>query len=152
MKIQRIAISLIFVLVVITNPASAHFSENSRQGSPAISAEMQPASILGNPEQHQGLSLVLLELVLDSLFITKDKIGFRGGRNLFSYCRNNPAIYTDPFGLRIINRFVQLSLYEQTIMPYTRLDGNPCYPNYWLDIGVENFVWGINQEVIFRPD
>jgi RHS repeat-associated protein len=32
-------------------------------------------------------------------FITKDPIGFRGGLNLYRYANNNPALYTDPFGL-----------------------------------------------------
>lgn len=32
-------------------------------------------------------------------FISKDPIGFNGGNNLYRYADNNPALYTDPFGL-----------------------------------------------------
>ena len=32
-------------------------------------------------------------------FITKDPIGFRGGRNLWVYVNNNPMIFIDPLGL-----------------------------------------------------
>jgi|GEM_PF-1544710 len=62
------------------------------QGLPAISAELRPAQTHGNAELHQGLSLVLLEFMADSL------IGFNGGNNLWGYCGNNPVIYTDPTG------------------------------------------------------
>jgi len=66
--------------------------ENSRQGIPVISAVSQPAQTHGNPELHQGLSLVLLDLMAHSIF------GFDGGLNLFAYANNNPVLNTDPNG------------------------------------------------------
>lgn len=35
-------------------------------------------------------------------FISKDRIGLRGGVNLFAYASNNPSTYGDPFGLSTI--------------------------------------------------
>ncbi|MFZ2955382.1 MAG: RHS repeat-associated core domain-containing protein [Candidatus Ozemobacteraceae bacterium] len=87
------------LLLLIPSWVSAYFSENSRQGFSAISAEMPSASSLGNTEQHKVLSRVLLKLMADSLFISKDPIGFNADSNLYRYCSNNPLSYTDPFGL-----------------------------------------------------
>ncbi|MBU1109711.1 MAG: hypothetical protein KKB51_23725, partial [Candidatus Riflebacteria bacterium] len=58
-----------------------------------------PAFTLENPEQHQGLTCVLLNLVSGGAFISKDPIGFNGGMNLYRYADNNPMIFTDPWGL-----------------------------------------------------
>ncbi|MBI4502414.1 MAG: hypothetical protein HY700_14790 [Gemmatimonadetes bacterium] len=33
------------------------------------------------------------------VFLTEDPIGIAGGANLYQYAGNNPATYTDPFGL-----------------------------------------------------
>ncbi|MSO19016.1 MAG: RHS repeat-associated core domain-containing protein [Acidobacteria bacterium] len=32
-------------------------------------------------------------------FLSKDPIGFAGGNNFYSYVDNNPANFSDPFGL-----------------------------------------------------
>ena len=96
---NKLVLGIFSFLMLMASSVFASMVENSRQGSPAISAEMQPASTLGNPEQHQGLSLVLLELLSDSLFLSKDPIGFKGDRNLWVYAKNNPGNVRDPFGL-----------------------------------------------------
>lgn len=101
--------------MLMASSVFASMVENSRQGSPAISAEMQPASTLGNPEQHQGLSLVLLELLSDSLFLSKDPISFDGGNNLYGYANNNPVRWLDPFGLTWEEAVEQLNLTGVTV-------------------------------------
>lgn len=96
---NKLVLGIFLFLTLMTSGVFASMVENSRQGFPAISAESQPVQDLGNPEHHQGLIRVLLELVSDSLFITSDPIGFLGGQNRYGYVNNNPVIYTDPYGL-----------------------------------------------------
>jgi|GEM_PF-6386726 len=91
-----------FLFALTASGAFAAFSENSRQGLLAISVTSQPAFNLENPEQHQGLTCVLLNLVSVGAFTSKDPIGFNGGNNLYRYADNNPIIYTDPMGRSIV--------------------------------------------------
>ncbi|MFZ2664040.1 MAG: RHS repeat-associated core domain-containing protein, partial [Patescibacteria group bacterium] len=46
-------------------------------------------------------------------FISKDPISFDGGNNLWGYAGNNPIIYTDPFGLKVIFKGGDFALYQQ---------------------------------------
>jgi len=89
---NRTVLGIFFFLLLMSSNVFGSMVENSRQGLPAISAELRPAQTHGNTESHQGLSLVLLEIMADSL------IGFEGGNNLFVYANNNPLLYIDPYG------------------------------------------------------
>ena len=103
-----------FLFVLTASGVFAAMVENSRQGLLAISVTSQPAFTLENPEQHQGLTCVLLNLVSGGAFTSKDPIGFNGGFNLYRYADNNPLRYIDPFGfaacykdvvVRVINHY-----------------------------------------------
>jgi len=99
---NRTVLGIFFFLLLMSSTVFGSMVENSRQGLPAISAELRPAQTHGNTESHQGLSLVLLEIMADSL------IGFEGGNNLFVYANNNPLLSTDPFGEDISDAIVLL--------------------------------------------
>lgn len=43
-------------------------------------------------------------------FISRDPIGFRGGMNLYVYCKDNPVSYVDPFGLWYLDINLNLGL------------------------------------------
>ena len=100
---NRTSTWIFFSLFLLTaSGVFAAFSENSRQGLPAISVTSHPPFSLENSEQHQGLSRVLLELMSVGAFISKDPIRFRGGHNLWKYADNNPMRWVDPWGLFLL--------------------------------------------------
>lgn len=87
-----------FLFLLTASGVFAAFSENSHQGSLAISITSQPGSTENAAESHQGLTCIILNPVSVGAFISKDPIGFLGGQNLWRYADNNPIIYTDPTG------------------------------------------------------
>jgi RHS repeat-associated protein len=48
-------------------------------------------------------------------FTQEDPIGFAGGMNLYAYANNNPATYTDPFGLSPCSRLVGIACTVMTL-------------------------------------
>ncbi|MDD2999866.1 MAG: hypothetical protein PHV05_12450 [Candidatus Riflebacteria bacterium] len=91
---NRIITGIFFVsLLLMTSSVFGAMVENSRQGLPAISITSQPGSTDETTEPHQGSGLCLRIFTADSLF------GFNGGNNLYRYADNNPALFTDPWGL-----------------------------------------------------
>ena len=91
---NRITTGIFFLfLMLLSSSVFAAFSENSRQGLPAISVTSQPGSTDETTDSHQGCGLRLRIFTADSLF------GFNGGINLYRYADNNPVLFTDPFGL-----------------------------------------------------
>ena len=90
---NRIITGIFFVsLMLLPAGVFAAFSENSRQGLPAISVTSQPGSTDESAEPHQGCGLRLRIFTADSLF------GFNGGYNLFAYANQNPLRYVDSDG------------------------------------------------------
>ena len=68
-------------------------------------------------------------------FISKDAIGFSGGLNLWAYARNNPLLYTDPFGQYYID-FAGLPYYEAS------------EKMAWSEIANSLRSWGLEQDAI----
>ena len=99
-KLRFLRITAFLVLLaLVTGPAFALFSENSRQGGKPVSVTSHQVIEPPEPGLLPGLALALLELAADSLFSSKDPIGFQGGPNLYRYGDNNPLAFTDPYGL-----------------------------------------------------
>ena len=96
---NRAVLGLFVFLTLMTSAVFGSMVENSRQGFEGNYQNSHPVSALGEPRLLLGFQLSFLNLRVGIGIISKDPIGFRGGRNLFVYCGNNPGIYTDPLGL-----------------------------------------------------
>jgi len=140
---NRITTGIFFFLFVLTAAGVfAAFSQNPRQGLPAISITSQPGSADETAEPHQGCELRL------RIFTADSPVGFNGGMNLYRYADNNPMRWVDPWGLVAFYRFVQLWPGEGIY----RSDFNLCLPNYWLEFVVKNSVGQLQQEVVYQAN
>ena len=79
---NKFVLGIFFFLILMTSSVFASMVENSRQGSPAISAEMHPESTPQKPGTLLGFELRFL-----------------------GFCIRSGIIYTDPFGLEVVAIF-----------------------------------------------
>jgi len=134
---NKTSIWIFFLLFLLTaSGVFAAFSENSRQGLPAISVTSHTAFSLESSEQRQGLSRVLLELMSVGAFTSKDPIGFNGGYNLYRYADNNPIRWVDPFGLD--PRPSSMTAIEWWDLPTTTECERQEFVNSYSERGLEN--------------
>jgi len=127
-------LGILFLFLIVASSLFATVSEKPRQGLISIFEDLHPASepseTLSNagdqpsetatPRQTNQFTGRRLDSFSQTYnhrnrqynpkygrWLSRDPIGFRGGLNLWAFCKNNPVRFVDPFGLDI-RRAIQI--------------------------------------------